>query len=69
MQGLMMHCGGTTATMKELGLVKMPEATDTHHPIAHDLFVELVLETIDRRGLDVKSTSLASTRTAARCSA
>ena len=57
MQGLMMHCGGTTATMKELGLVKMPAATETHHPIAHDLFGELGLETIDRRGLDVKSTS------------
>jgi len=42
MRGLMLHCGGTPVSRTEIGLVDLPEATRTFHPMAHsDLLDEV----------------------------
>ena len=56
-RGLMLHCGGEPATIDDLGAVPMPEATDTHQPVAHDVFVRMVLERIGKVGLEVRRTA------------
>jgi len=49
--------GGHPATLDELGAVPLPPITATHHPIAHNLFVQLALDEIKSHGLTVTSSA------------
>jgi hypothetical protein len=59
---LMLHCGGTPATLKDIGSVPLPLATETHRPIPHDLFVRIVLDEIEEAGMSVSAMSFALNR-------
>jgi hypothetical protein len=50
---LLAHCGGNKLTREQLGLIPTPEGTLSHHPLAHHLIVEALLETLAFRHISV----------------
>lgn len=44
MDGLMLHCGGESATYKQIGAVPLPEQTDTYMPVSHKALIDKVVE-------------------------
>ena len=40
MEGLLLHCGGESATYEQLGMMKLPDRTKTFHPVAHNYVVD-----------------------------
>ena len=50
---LLAHCGTDKLTREQLTLIPAPEATPTHHPLAHHLIVEALLETLTFRHISV----------------
>ncbi len=43
MNGLMLHCGGKSASLGELDLIAMPQATETYQPVSHYLLARKAL--------------------------
>lgn len=39
---LYLHCGANIAPREDLALTPLPPVTETYHPLAHDVFVDLV---------------------------
>ena len=50
---LLAHCGSNKLTREQLGLIPTPEGTLSHHPLAHHLIVEALLETLAFRHISV----------------
>src|SRR6202163_2477120 len=50
---LLAHCGSNKLTREQLGLIPTPEGTPSHHPLAHHLIVEALLETLAFRHISV----------------
>jgi integrase len=48
---LLAHCGSNKITREELRMVPTPEGTESHHPLAHNLIVEALAETLAFRSL------------------
>ena len=42
--GLMLHCGGETASFEDLGAVLLPKQTETYMPVSHTALVKKVIE-------------------------
>lgn len=53
MRGAMMHCGAEAIPFEHLPLLKTPEPTDTHLPIAHDKFFSFAQEQLDAQGYQI----------------
>ena len=51
--GLIVHAGARRVGRQELPTILTPEATDTHRPIPHATLVEVILESLAYRRLDV----------------
>src|SRR5260221_8255643 len=50
---LLAHCGSNKITREELRVVPTPEGTESHHPLAHHLIVEALIETLAFRHISV----------------
>ena len=50
---LLAHCGSNKITREKLSLVPTPEGTPTHHPLAHHMIVEALLEALAFRHISV----------------
>jgi hypothetical protein len=50
---LLAHCGTNKIGREELQLVPTPEGTESHHPLAHHLIVEALVETLAFRHISV----------------
>jgi hypothetical protein len=50
---LLLHCGGVSIDRSELNALDCPEATDTHRPIPHGEFVNMVEDALGEQGLRV----------------
>lgn len=53
MEGLIVHAGAQRVGRQDLLALPTPEATETHHPIAHAKLVETILESLAFRQLEV----------------
>lgn len=62
MLGLMTHCGAAHVSRDELAKVTLPAQTDTHTPIAHDYFADLVEDRLNEAGLRVINNAFALQR-------
>ena len=51
--GLIVHAGARRVGRQELPTILTPEATNTHRPISHATLVEVILESLTYRRLDV----------------
>lgn len=56
-----LHAGAKEFTVDDLHGVETPEATDTHFPIAHHLLRNLVVRTLEERGLTIRKERVALT--------
>jgi len=54
---LLLHCGGIPASIPELGLVPMPEKTDTYTPVPFDGLANLVLDALADSNVEIASQS------------
>jgi len=52
-EGLIVHAGAQRVGRQDLLALPTPEATETHHPIAHAKLVETILESLAFRQLEV----------------
>jgi hypothetical protein len=50
---LLAHCGSNKITREQLSLIPTPEGTPTHHPLAHHMIVEALLEALAFRHISV----------------
>src|SRR6266550_868011 len=50
---LLAHCGTNKITREELRMVPTPEGTESHHPLAHHVIVESLLEALTFRHISV----------------
>ena len=53
MNGLCLHTGGATVSREQLGLVALPERTKSFVPIAHNVFLNRVQDSLIGSGLRV----------------
>lgn len=51
--GLMLHAGAHTATLDQIREVVTPDGTDTHVPVAHDVLISAVTDSLEARGLHI----------------
>lgn len=52
---LMLHAGGYKASLSDILNVETPRPTDTHYPISHRYFLDMVLEALAYHGYSVES--------------
>jgi hypothetical protein len=50
---IILHCGSKTVERNQLASPVLPPATNTYQPIGHDYFVDLVEDTLTRRGFEI----------------
>jgi hypothetical protein len=50
---LLAHCGTEKITREQLGMIPVPEGTDTYQPLAHHLIVEALIEALTFRHISV----------------
>ena len=65
MVNLIAHCGAAHVERGEIGKVILPAQTETHTPIAHDYFADLVEDRLNDAGLKVVNTAFALGRNGA----
>jgi hypothetical protein len=53
MSNLMLHAGGYSASLADITNVFTPRPTDSHYPISHRYFLEMVLEALAYHGYEV----------------
>ncbi len=56
---LIAHCGANYVDRRDLGRSQVPPCTETHTPIAHDYFVDLVEDRLNAQGLRVVDSAFA----------
>jgi hypothetical protein len=54
---LILHCGASIATMKEINEVRTPQPTDTWHPIPHKDLIDQVTQTLKATNLRLGTVS------------
>ena len=62
MNELMIHCGAAHVERSALGQVVLPAATETHQPIAHDYFADLIEDRLNEAGMRVVDSHFALQR-------
>jgi len=59
---LVVHRGGWEATKADLASVRVPDSTESYHPVPYSRFVEEVELHVPRFGLEVRSSQFALAR-------